>query len=98
MDLILETTRQHLVGFVKDEQLDAIGAERVSTNHVVHTARGSDDHVDTRLQFSHVLTDVGTSDTSMALRLHKIAKGDNYLLDLNTEGTVLETRCKTCFS
>ena len=41
VDLILETTRQHLVGLVEDEHLDVGGPQDSAGNHVKDTAGGS---------------------------------------------------------
>jgi hypothetical protein len=45
VDLVLETTGEHLIGLIKDEHLDSVGAEHVAAKHVVHTAWCSDDEV-----------------------------------------------------
>ena len=41
VDLVLEATRQHLVGLVEHEHLDVVGLEDASGDHVEDAARGS---------------------------------------------------------
>ena len=91
VDLVLETARQHLISLVEAEDLDRVGLECSSVNHIVHPAWGPYDDLDTLLEFRHVLADVGATDASMALDVHVIAEGDNYFLDLLSE---LTGRCK----
>ena len=38
VDLILESSRQHLVGLVEDEHLDVVGAEDLTRDHVEDAA------------------------------------------------------------
>ena len=83
--LVLKTTGQHLVGLVETEDLDVVGAESTAVDHIEHTTRGADDDLDTLLELGHVLTDVGTADTSVALDVHVVAEGNDDLLDLLCE-------------
>lgn len=45
IDLVLKTTRQHLVSLIKNKHLDAIGTQCTPPQHVVNAARCTDDHV-----------------------------------------------------
>ena len=82
VDLVFESTRKHLIGFVKTEKLDGIGAERTAVDHIVHTTGGADDDMDALLELGHVLADVGATDACMAFDIHVVAEGDDDLLDL----------------
>jgi hypothetical protein len=76
------TYRQHLVSLVEDEELDSIGLEGTTLDHVVDTSRSADNDVDTILQNLHIITDNGAANAGMALDIHEVANGDNDLLDL----------------
>lgn len=82
VDLLGETTRKHLIGLVEDEHLHVVGLEDTALDHVVDTTRGTDNDLGTLLESLHVLTDVGTADTGVALDAHEVTDGDNDLLDL----------------
>lgn len=81
-EYIAQTYREHLIGLVEDEQLHLVGAEDTTLDHVVDTAGGTDDHLGALTESGHVLTDVGTTDTGMALDAHEVTDGNNNLLDL----------------
>jgi hypothetical protein len=83
LDLILETARQHLIGFVEHEELDVVGAQVLALDHVLHTTGCSDHNMDALLQVLHVLADVRTTDASMRLGIHEVTECDNDLLDLS---------------
>lgn len=82
VDLILETAGQHLIGFVKAEDLDGVCAEGATVDHVEHTSGSTHNDVGTVLELRHVLTDVRAADARMALDVHVVAQSDNDLLDL----------------
>lgn len=83
VDLLGETTGQHLIGLVENEELHGVGAEDATLDHVLDTAGGTDNDLGTVTESSHVLTDVGTTDTGVALKtLHEVTDGNNDLLDL----------------
>lgn len=46
------------------------------------TAGGTDNDLGTVTEGLHVLTDVGTTNTGVALNAHEVTNGDNDLLDL----------------
>lgn len=46
------------------------------------TSRSTDDDLGTILQGLHVLADAGATNASMGLNVHKVANGDNDLLNL----------------
>jgi hypothetical protein len=82
VDLLSETTGQHLVGLVEDELLHAVGLEDATLDHVVDTAGGTDNDLGTVLEGLHVVADAGAANAGVALDLHEVADGDNDLLDL----------------
>ena len=82
VDLVLETARQHFISFIKTEDLDGVGPEGPAVDHIIDTAGGTDDDVNTLLQFAHVLTDVGPSNTGVAFNVHVVTESDDDLLDL----------------
>lgn len=82
VDGVLELSRKHLIGLIKDEHLDEVGLEDSSLNHIVDSTGGSDNDVDTLLDDSDVLGDGGTTNAGVALNLHVLAKGKDNLLDL----------------
>lgn len=82
VDLLGETTGQHLISLIEDEQLHCISAEDATLDHVLNTTGGTDNDVGTVTESGHILTDVGTTDTGVALQLHEVTNGNNDLLDL----------------
>lgn len=82
VDLVLETTRKHLIGLVKAEDLHVVGLERATLDHVKDTARGADNDVDTLLELGHGLANRGSTDGGEALDVHVVTDGDDDLLDL----------------
>lgn len=48
----------------------------------MNTAGGTDNDLGTVTEGSHVLTDVSTTDTGVALDAHEVTNGNNDLLDL----------------
>jgi len=82
VDLLSETTRQHLVGFIKNEDLHVIGLQDATLDHVVDTAGSANNDLWAILKCLHIVANTRTTDTSMALNAHEIANGDNNLLNL----------------
>lgn len=80
--MIRGTYRKHLIGLVKDEQLHLVRFQDTALDHIVNTAGGTDNDLGTITKGLHVLTDVGTTDTGVALDAHEVTNGDNDLLDL----------------
>lgn len=76
------TYGQHLVSLVEDEELHGGGAQNTALDHVLDTAGGTDNDLGTGAEGVHVLTDVGTTDTGVAVEGHEVTDGDNDLLDL----------------
>lgn len=87
MDLLLKTTRQHFVGLVQDKHTDRIRTQSPSLDHIVDTAGGADDDMHTLLEVSDIILNVRTTNASMTLRAHIIAKSDYDLLNLLSQLT-----------
>jgi hypothetical protein len=87
VDLLGETARQHLVGLVEDEHLHVVGLQDTTLDHVVDTARSTDNDLGTVLEGLHVVTDASTANAGVALDVHEVTDGDNDLLDLLSELT-----------
>ena len=82
IDLVLETTGKHLIGLIEHELTDVVETEGATVDHVVDTAGGTDDDVNTALEDTDVITDGGTTDAGMDLDLHVVTESDDDLLDL----------------
>ena len=82
VDLIFETTREHLIGFVETKDLDVIGAKSATIYHVIHAAGGTDDDVHALLEFRHVVADVSAADARVTFNVHVVAKCNDDLLYL----------------
>jgi len=76
------THRQHLVSLIENEHLHAVGLEEATLDHVVDTARSTDDNLRTLSKGLHVIPDAGTTNAGVALDVHEVTNGDNDLLDL----------------
>ena len=88
LNLGLETTGQHLVGFVQNEQLEVLSLEESSLHHIVNTSGGSDDDVSaTRLELLNIVLDDGTTNASLDLDLHVLTDGVHYVSNLHGELT-----------
>lgn len=81
------THGKHLIGFVKDEHLDVVGLQDTTLDHVLDTAGSTNDDLGTILESLHVITNVGTTNASMALNAHEVANGDDDLLNLLSQLT-----------
>ena len=75
LDLGLETTGEHLVSLVKNEELQVVRLEEASPHHVVHAAWGANDNVCALLEDADVLSDYSTTDTSVHLDSEVLANG-----------------------
>jgi hypothetical protein len=82
VDLLGETTGQHLVGLVEDEHLHVVRLEDTTLDHVLDAAGGTDDDLGSVLQRLHIITNAGAADAGVALNIHEVTNGDNDLLDL----------------
>lgn len=85
VDLILETLVEQLVGFIEDEHLDVLGSECSSTDHVEYTTGSTGDDVLSVFELLDVFSDTGSTDTGVALDVHVVSQGEDYVLDLNSQ-------------
>ena len=85
VDLVLESSREHLIGFIETEDLDVVGLEGSSLDHVEDSSGGSDDDVDSLLELGHTLSDGGSSDGGEALDVHVVSERDDDLGNLLSE-------------
>eukprot|EP00983_Pelagomonas_calceolata_P050450 1141970-Pelagomonas_calceolata.AAC.11 len=69
VDLVLEPTRQHLIGLIQHKHLDEVRAQAAAAQHVIHAARGAHHHVHTSTQDAGVLAHTGTTHAGVALNL-----------------------------
>jgi len=53
--------------------------ESAPADHIVDPARGSDNHMGTRFKPPNVLSNICSTNASMAVGLHEIAKSDHHL-------------------
>jgi len=67
LDLLLESSRQHLIGLVHDEESEIVGLEESFLHHVENSSWGSNDGMNTLLEELDVLSDAGTTDTGVNL-------------------------------
>ena len=79
VDLVLETSGEHFIGFVEDEDLDLVGAENLAAQHVIDSAGGSDDDVNSGLQLGNVISDASSTDARVAAGVEVVTKGDDDL-------------------
>jgi hypothetical protein len=82
VDLLGETTRQHLVGLVKNEHLHAIGLEDTTLDHVLDTAGCADNNLRAILEGLHVITNAGAANAGVALNIHEVTNSNDDLLNL----------------
>jgi len=88
LNLGLETTGQHLIGFVEHEKLEVLSLEESSLHHVVDTAGGADDDVGaTGLELLNVIFDNSATDTSLNLDVHVLTDGVDDVSDLHGQLT-----------
>lgn len=74
IDLVLEASGEHFVGLVQHKHADAVSSEGPPPQHVIHSARCSDNNVNASLEDPGVVPDTGPSHTCMALHLQGCRK------------------------
>lgn len=73
VNLVLETTGKHFVGFIEDEHFERGSSQGATVDHVENTTGSTDDNVDTSLKDGHILTDIGSTDTGVTADSQLIA-------------------------
>jgi len=82
VDLVFETTGQHLIGFIETEDFDVVGPEGPAIDHIEDPTGSADDDVNTLPQLAHILADVGSTDTGVTFNVHIVAESNDDLLNL----------------
>jgi hypothetical protein len=75
LNLLLETSRKHLICFVHDEKSQIVSLEVALLHHVIDSTRGANHDVSTFSQNLDVLLDTGTTDASMHDDAHVLSDG-----------------------
>lgn len=83
LDLSLESTREHLVGLVENEDLEVVTLEETLLHHIMYTAWCADNDVNSLLEDLDFITDDGTSNASVDLDANELTNL------LNNEGNLL---------
>ena len=83
LDLLLETTREHLIGLIENKDLEVVTLEETFLHHIMNTAWCSDNDMHSCLENLDFVTDNGTSDASVDLYANELSN----LLD--DEGNLL---------
>jgi len=83
VNLVLETSRKHLIGLIENEDLDVSGVDDLSGDHIEYTTGSSDDDL-LRIGLESLNFDfhVVATNTSVTGGAHVVTKGENDLLDL----------------
>lgn len=87
VDLVLETTGQHLICLIETENLDVVSPESPPVDHIEHTSGSADNDLYSLLELGHILTNVGPANAGMTFNVHVVAKGNHDLLNLLGEFT-----------
>jgi len=86
-DLFLETTREHLISLIENEQSQVVGLHETSLHHIVNTTGSTDDDVNATLENTDIVLNQGTTDTSVDLDLHELTDGVDDISNLHSELT-----------
>lgn len=82
INLVFETATEHFICFIKDKHANGVCLEGTAAEHVVDTAGGTDNDVNTSLEDSGVFTDRCTTDAGVALDTEVVTQGAHDLFDL----------------
>eukprot|EP00009_Paramoeba_aestuarina_P007943 CAMPEP_0201521526 /NCGR_PEP_ID=MMETSP0161_2-20130828/14553_1 /ASSEMBLY_ACC=CAM_ASM_000251 /TAXON_ID=180227 /ORGANISM="Neoparamoeba aestuarina, Strain SoJaBio B1-5/56/2" /LENGTH=415 /DNA_ID=CAMNT_0047920173 /DNA_START=188 /DNA_END=1435 /DNA_ORIENTATION=- len=82
VDLVAETSGQHIISLIKNEDFDGVRAKNVSAQHIVHTTGGSNNNVNSLLEFLNVMAHPGTTNAGVAVSFHVNTQRVNNFLDL----------------
>jgi hypothetical protein len=83
--LLLETTREHLIGFIHDKDTKVVSLENIALHHIMDTAGSTNDNVDATLELLDVLLDTGATNTSMHVNAGILTDGLDYESNLHRE-------------
>jgi len=87
LNLLLETSREHLIGFIEDEKLEVVSLHETSLHHVHNSSRGSNNDVDSSLENSNVFADNGSSNTGVDLDVGEFTNRVNDVSNLHRKLT-----------
>lgn len=82
LDLFLESSSEHFIGLVQDEELQMLSLKESLLEHVVDSAWSSDNDLNTLLELLSLVHDVGSSGTDMHIDLQVLSQADHDGLDL----------------
>ena len=82
IDLILESPRQHLISLIQEELPNRVQSQSTAVDHIIDTSGGTNNDVHTSLECTNIVTNGGTTDAGVNLKIHVITEGDDDLLDL----------------
>nr|GLL20684.1 hypothetical protein BE221DRAFT_92416 [Ipomoea trifida] len=85
------TLRRHFISLIQYKHLNVIGTKRLPTQHVKDTPRSSDNYMNSTGKNALVLTDTGSSNTSMYLDTKIVSQCPHNLLNLLCKFT---SRCQ----
>jgi hypothetical protein len=103
-NLVLETTREHLISLVKHELADAMHVygsemrgsvligkhtEDTTLDHGKNTTGGTDNNMHAGSKARNILTDSSASNAHHALGVHIVTEGKHDLLDLRATMTIM---------
>lgn len=87
LNLLLETSREHLIGFIEDEKLEVVSLHETSLHHVHNSSGGSNNDVDSSLENSNVFADNGSSNTGVDLDVGEFTNRVNDVSNLHRKLT-----------
>ncbi|KAI6762674.1 hypothetical protein HG530_008654 [Fusarium avenaceum] len=70
VDLLSESLVEELIGLIEDQHLDVSGTQVSSSDHVCYSAWRAGDDVLAVVELADILSNVGSTDTSMTLNIH----------------------------
>lgn len=82
LDLFLESSSEHFIGLVQDEELQMLSLKESLLEHIVDSTWSTDDDLNTFLELLSFVHDVGSSGTDMHIDLEVLSQADHDGLDL----------------
>mmetsp|Transcript_31888 Transcript_31888/g.51287 ORF Transcript_31888/g.51287 Transcript_31888/m.51287 type:complete len:267 (+) Transcript_31888:357-1157(+) len=82
VDLVAETSREHLICLVENKCVYLVYFDGPSTNHIKDTPWSTDNELDTLAEDVHIFADRGTADAYVGGDIQIVSKSASYLLDL----------------
>jgi len=82
LNLFLETSSEHFIGFIQNEELKMFSLEETSLEHIVDSTGSTDDNLDTFLESLSFIHNVGTTSTDVNRDLEVFTEAHDDSLDL----------------